>query len=39
VASAGVGFVASLLVGMLVQRRNRLESFPYILAKEGQGVF
>jgi positive regulator of sigma E activity len=39
VASAGVGFVAALLVGMLVQRRNRLESFPYILAKEGEGVY
>lgn len=39
VASAGVGFVVSLLAGMLVQRRNRLESFPYILAKEGEGVF
>lgn len=39
VASAGVGFVVALLVGILVQRRTRLESFPYILAKEGQGIF
>ncbi|MEN6296475.1 MAG: SoxR reducing system RseC family protein [Rectinema sp.] len=39
VASAGIGFVVALLVGMLVQRRNRLESFPYILAKEGEGVY
>jgi len=39
VASAGVGFVLALLVGMIVQRRNRLESFPYILAKEGEGLY
>jgi len=39
VASAGVGFVVALIVGMLVQRRNKLESFPYILAKEGEGVY
>lgn len=39
VASAGVGFVLALMVGLLVQRRNKLESFPYILAREGEGIF
>jgi positive regulator of sigma E activity len=39
VASAGVGFIVSLFVGVLVQRRTRLESFPYILTKEGEGVY
>lgn len=39
VASAGVGFLLALLIGMLVQRRNKLESFPYILAKGAEGLF
>ena len=36
VASAGAGFVLALVIGTLVQRRHRLESFPYILGKEGE---
>lgn len=39
VACAGAGFALAFLVGMMVQRRNRLESFPYILAKEGEGLY
>ena len=39
VASGGVGFMLALLVGMLVQKRNKLESFPYILAHEGESIF
>jgi len=39
VACAGLGFALSLGIGMLVQRRNRLDSFPYILGKEGEGAF
>ncbi len=39
VVSAGVGFLLALGVGLLIQRRNRLDSFPYILAKEGEGIY
>lgn len=31
VACAGAGFLLALAVGMLVQRRNKLESFPRLL--------
>jgi len=36
VASAGAGFVLALGIGTLIQRRHKLESFPYILGKEGE---
>lgn len=39
VASAGVGFLLALLVGLFVQKKNKLESFPYILAHEGESIF
>ncbi len=38
VASAGVGFTLALLAGLFVQRKNKLDSFPYILAHEGEGI-
>jgi len=38
VASAGVGFIMAMIVGMFVQRRNKLESFPYILSHEGENI-
>ncbi len=39
VASAGAGFILALLLGLFVQRKNKLDSFPYILAHEGESIF
>ncbi|MDH7484325.1 MAG: SoxR reducing system RseC family protein [Spirochaetales bacterium] len=38
VACAGAGFVIALVVGMLVQRRNRLESFPMLIGQADQTI-
>ena len=36
VVCAGLGFIFAMGIGMLIQYRRKLKSFPYILGKEGE---